>query len=954
MANILERPLHRRSFLKLTALGAAGLVLDLHTLAPRAAEAGPLATDVTYRGWEDVYRERWIWDKVAVSTHADANCIGNCAWRLYVRDNIVWREEQTAPYPASNPSIPDFNPRGCQKGATCSQLIRGPTRLRYPLKRVGKRGAGRWKRISWGEALDEVARHVVDALARRGGQGVMFEGGSNGGFGSGLAGTQRFFRQIGAPVIDGSGVLGDLVTGPPICFGTRLPGGSSDDWFRCDYLVVWEFNPIYTRIPDAHYLTEARYRGARVVTIAPDYSPSAIHTDLWLPLRPGTDAALALAACRVIIDENLYQADYIREQTDLPFLVRNDTHRFLREADVVPGGHEDRFACWDEARQAIVWAPGTMGSTERTLRFPAGIRVALEASAQVRLSAGQDVGVRTVFSRLRQSLQPLDAESAAKITGIQANVIRRFAREFATARSAYILSGAGQTKHFHGDLAQRTQILLASLTGNIGRPGAGWRTDGFGEMLGLILVIALDDLERFESNPPPKSLAEAFPSAAASQGFGTEFTSVSGTVFYALHGGTGALQLNPAYNDPALPRPPESYLKDALAQGEVKVGIPADAQPPEVWFSAYGNVLRCSRMGDRIRDTLFAQTKLNVNVGIRMCETTRYADIILPASANYEKFGIKYTILIAPFLTLGDQAVPPLGECKPEWEIFSLLAERVGAEAKRRGLSTIKGWAGQTCEIGDLGKRFSSNGYLGPQDDEKVTRLILHTSRLSRGMTLEELRARGGAIRWPELGPDEPVVGLYSRYREKEPLTGLRDFVEKKEPWPTLTGRQQFYIDHPWFLETGEALPVHKEPPKPGGDHPFTLTGGHTRWSIHSIWRDQNLMLQLQRGEPVVYLNTEDARQRGIADHDYVRVSNDVGAFVARAKPTGAMRPKQVHIYHAWEPYHFRGGSSDQHICPSPLKITQLVSGYGQLHWGPSYYDPDQNDRDTRVDITKV
>jgi nitrate reductase alpha subunit len=149
-------------------------------------------------------------------------------------------------------------------------------------------------------------------------------------------------------------------------------------------------------------------------------------------------------------------------------------------------------------------------------------------------------------------------------------------------------------------------------------------------------------------------------------------------------------------------------------------------------------------------------------------------------------------------------------------------------------------------------------------------------------------------------------------------------------------------------------LPVHKEPPKMGGDYPLVMAGGHTRWSIHSIWRDQDHMPRLQRGEPVVYLNAEHARQRGISDHDYVRVWDDVGAFVARARPTGAIRTRQVHIYHAWGPDQLRGGSSDQYISPRPIKITQRVSGYGQLRWGPSYYDPDQNDRDTRVEITKV
>jgi nitrate reductase alpha subunit len=120
------------------------------------------------------------------------------------------------------------------------------------------------------------------------------------------------------------------------------------------------------------------------------------------------------------------------------------------------------------------------------------------------------------------------------------------------------------------------------------------------------------------------------------------------------------------------------------------------------------------------------------------------------------------------------------------------------------------------------------------------------------------------------------------------------------------------------------------------------------------MWRDHALMLRLQRGEPVVYLNARDARERGIADHALVRVWNDLGEFQARAKLTGAIRPGQVHIFHAWEPYQFRTGTSHQHLAPSPFKVTQLVGDYGHLRWGYAHYEPNQVDRDTRVDVAPL
>jgi nitrate reductase alpha subunit len=344
-----------------------------------------------------------------------------------------------------------------------------------------------------------------------------------------------------------------------------------------------------------------------------------------------------------------------------------------------------------------------------------------------------------------------------------------------------------------------------------------------------------------------------------------------------------------------------------------------------------------------------------VDIGFRFSETSRYSDIVLPAAGWYEKVGFKYLVGLVPYITLADRATPPQGESKPEWEIYSLLAQHIAAEAKKRGLTEVKNFRGKACNIATLDARFSDNGRFGPNAEEDVLRYILATSSAGGGMTLEDLRREGGAIRVRSLGPDQSTTSnFYSSYSQNEPVATLRDFVEKDRPYRTLSGRQQFYIDHPWFIEVGEQLPTHKDPPAIGGHHPFTLTSSHTRWSIHSIWRDHKLMLRLQRGEPVIFINIEDARQRGIGDHDLVRVSNDIGSFVARAMPTGTIHPKQVHIYHAWEPFQFHTGMSHQSVVPSPIKPAQLVGDYGHLKWGVAYYEPNGVDRDTRVNIAKL
>lgn len=939
--------LTRRGFLRVGATGVLALGMT-HLVTRLPARATPArAAAVGYEDWRDLYRARWRWDRVARGTHTNVNCVSSCAWNLYVRDGLVWREEQSAPYQPSNGSVPDWNPRGCQKGASCSDLLVSPSRVTHPLRRVGPRGSGRFRRASWDEALDAIAGGLVDTLARRGGEGVLLELGPNVDYGANTAAALRFFRQIGAPITDSMAQIGDLAVGGTITLGTPHTDGTSDDWFRSDCLVLWAFNPAATRIPDAHFLHEARYRGARIVAIAPDYNQSAVHADLWLSPRPGSDAALALAACHLVIEEGLVDERYVLEQTDLPFLVREDDGRFLRESDVRPGGRDDRFAFWDAAHGGPTWASGTAGSPLRTLEAPPGSEPVLEARGEVAGRDGHPIAVRTVYARLRERLRDHDPERAAARTGLAPGVIRRFAREFAGAGAALILSQWGMCKNLHSDLVQRSQILLASLTGNLGRAGGGWRSGAFVALDGMGLVAMQDGLG-LGSLAWTAARAWLQPEAVRHQ---FESMYVPSSLFHAVHAGLVDFEGDPAHGDASQPRSSAEYLAEALRAGHFPMAPAPGEAPPEALFSFCGNVLRHSRMGQRIRDTLFRQAKLVVDVNFRMSDTGRQSDWILPAAGWYEKVGLKYVAAFVPYLTLGDRASAPRGESKPEWEIFSLLAERVAARAREAGVASVAGFRGDACDLDRLDARFSDDGRFGPGAEEAVTEFILSVSAASKGVGLEDLRREGGAVRIRSLGTPGGMAGIYSDYALDEPVVPLRDMVEKKAPYPTLTGRQQFYVDHPWFLELGEELPTHKEPPAAGGDHPFTLTGGHARWSVHSMWRDQALMLRLQRGEPLVYLNVDDARRRGIADHARVRVWNDLGDFEARAKLSGAIRPGQVHVFHAWEAYQFRGGRTHQHLAPSPFKATQLVGDYGHLRWGYAHYEPNQSDRDTRVDV---
>ena len=147
---------------------------------------------------------------------------------------------------------------------------------------------------------------------------------------------------------------------------------------------------------------------------------------------------------------------------------------------------------------------------------------------------------------------------------------------------------------------------------------------------------------------------------------------------------------------------------------------------------------------------------------------------------------------------------------------------------------------------------------------------------------------------------------------------------------------------------------MHKNPPAAGGQYPLMLTGGHTRWSIHSAWRDDSLMLRQQRGQPVIYVSIADAQARGIADGDTIRVFNDLDAFLVMAKVSPALQPGQLILYHAWDNFQFRGGKGFQNLIPSPLNPVELAGGQFHLRPMTIAMQPSHTDRDTRVEIEKA
>jgi DMSO reductase family type II enzyme molybdopterin subunit len=939
----------------------------LAQIDPETRLAELMSRPYAYRGWEDVYRQEWTWDDVVHVSHLRTNCISTCSFDAYVKDGIVWREEQNANYPQEFPDIPDFNPRGCGPGCAYSAQMYDPTRIRYPMKRVGERGSGRWQRLSWDQAFEEIADRLIDVITEHSSDCIMFDQGTTN-IDNGVATPMEMFlflACLGATNIDSWAGVGDLPVGLIQSWGTYMSEGTADDWFRSDYIFVWLCNPNYTKQPDAHFLWEARYRGAKVVAVAPDFSPSTIHADRWLNVRQGTDAALALGMARVILEEDLFDAEFLKEQTDLPFLVRDDNGRFLRESDVVEGGAEDQFYFWNAAKERKQLATGTWGSEVMTIALDDETDPALEGTHKVQLADGNRVRVRPVFELLRVRLADYTLDRVAEITGVPAGNIQCVARELAAARSSMILASWGACKHYHSDLFQRGMVYLMALTANTGgKPGSGIKVSTWWPMPGFVLLGMGTQLEtepRAEvpaDRPQMQNISKLMFAMMNERMRGTPLI----PWLYAHDPKFAEAASRDAYADPALPRPVSQYMDEIFERGWQPIRPKPPKRPRFLYFSG-PNPLRRWPNARLLRDGLWKSLETIVTCDFRMSTSGMWSDYILPACGYYEKPGIKYVMSYIPYVVVGDRAVPPLYESLHEWDIMIGLGKKIAERARARGIDTFIGPRGEELTLQNLDEKITANGVYveGEKGETAALDYIMRNSGVTRASDLGEQPWRKavekGMVKIENIASTELAMGLscmMSDYDYSEPMNQFGWFIKHKTPWPTLTGRQQFYIDHEWYLEVGEQLAMHKEPVAAGGPYPLRLNGGHNRWSQHSIMRANQQLLRLQRGSPVAYLSQADARERGISDHDRIRVYNDVGEFTLWAKISPAVQPGEVICYHAWEGYQFPDGATQNDVAPNPMKPTNMVGGYGHLQYRSAYLSMNNIPKEVAVDVEKV
>ncbi|PAH41596.1 nitrate reductase subunit alpha, partial [Staphylococcus aureus] len=362
------------------------------------------------REWEKMYRERWSHDKEVRTTHG-VNCTGSCSWKVFVKNGVITWENQQTDYPSCGPDMPEYEPRGCPRGASFSWYEYSPLRIKYPYIR-GKlwdlwtealeenygnrvaawasivenedkakqykqaRGMGGHVRSNWKDVTEIIAAQLLYTIKKYGPDRIA-------GFTPipamsmiSYAAGARFINLLGGEMLSFYDWYADLPPASPQIWGEQTDVPESSDWYNASYIIMWGSNVPLTRTPDAHFMTEVRYKGTKVISVAPDYAENVKFADNWLAPNPGSDAAIAQAMTHVILQEHYVNQpnerfiNYAKQYTDMPFLIMLDEDengykagRFLRASDL---GQTTEQGEWkpvihDAISDSLVVPNGTMG-----------------------------------------------------------------------------------------------------------------------------------------------------------------------------------------------------------------------------------------------------------------------------------------------------------------------------------------------------------------------------------------------------------------------------------------------------------------------------------------------------------------------------------------------------------------------------------------------------------------
>lgn len=546
-------------------------------------------------------------------------CIANCGVIAHVRSGRVLKIEGDPEHPMSKGAM-------CAKGLAGIQALYHPNRNKYPLLRVGKRGENKWKRISWDEAIDIIADKLMETREKHGAESVICStgGGGNPEFWS----ISRFCNIFGTPnwfepgcaqcYLPRTLTFGMMYGGPDtsIADSNCLEIYDPDD-SPIKSLVLWGTAPSYScPASGGSAVNELRQRGVKTVVVDPRMTPDAAKADVWLPIRPGSDVALLLAWIRYLIDQNLYDHDFVMKWTNLPYLVDTATNMLVRAKESDTPGVPDTFMVWDQKTNA-----------PKPLVYPWNDELdpALEGTFTV-----NGMTCKTGFQLLKERAEAFTLEKAAELCWLDKKKIEEAILIYAKETPGGLTLGVATDQNPNSVQAAQAAAILNMMMGNVEKPGAlmqRFPTSGVTPVFTYIVPPAVELI-------PEEQLKKRL-----------------GGIEYK-----GLLQWTAAQ--------PSSVL-DAILTGE--------PYKPRVWIERSGN-----KLGNVADSAAWvpAMEEMEFIVHMYMYPTSfsAYADILLPAAEWLETD----MLVEARNMLFARQAATHLWETMDETLFWSKLAKRCG------------------------------------------------------------------------------------------------------------------------------------------------------------------------------------------------------------------------------------------------------------------------------------
>jgi len=748
-----------------------------------------------------------------------------------------------------NQATAAWNPRGCPKGQSIHRRLYGPYRLKHPILRKGwkawaddgfpyltpdlrarykfdSRGSDEFLKVAWDEAFDYAARGMI-AIARhysgpeakkrllaegyepemveamegagtrtfkcRGGMGLLGVIGKYGmyRFASTLALLDVHARGVGPEEAKGGRSWdnytwhGDQAPGHPFVHGLQAADCDFNDLRFTKLHIQCGKNLVENKMPDSHWFIESMERGAKIVTITPEYSPPATKSDVWIPVRPSTDGALFLGISKILMDRKWYDKTFVKQFTDLPLLVRADTLKRLRASDIFPNYKPalDRngasfklqglkkeqyeklgdYVVWDARAQKPVAV--TRDQVGEKLAA-AGLDPALEWKGRVKLVSGEDVEVQTLWELYKLNLQDYDLDTVCEITQAPRDLIEGLAKDLAEIKPAAIHIGEGINHWFHATLINRAIYLPLMLTGNIGKPGAGNYTWAGNYKAAL-----------FQGS---SWTGKGFKTWVAEDTFHPELKAK--TDGKEIHAKPYARDEAVAYwnhgDRPLVVNTPKYGRK--VFTGKTHMPTPTKV----IWFTNVNLINNAKHAYDMVKN-VNPKVDLIISNDIQMTASIEYSDFAFPANWWVETKTHEITASCSnPFVQIWKGGIKPLFDSRDDVMILAGMAKRLGELLKDRRFFDY--W------------KFALEG----KPEVYIQRLIDASSTL-RGYKLADILAG-------KYGEPGAALMLFRTY----PRIAFYEQIHDSIPFYTDTGRLNAYCDIPEAIEYGENFIVHREGPE--------------------------------------------------------------------------------------------------------------------------------------------